>query len=114
VNEASVDGSLWMYLLDDVKPLIGWGPLTLASFREKYANRDWENRQRVLANIARIGEDRHVNELVRGYNAKWIFFDERHSLLTHHVLQLDALRQNPWISEVFRRGPVHVFGINTF
>jgi hypothetical protein len=24
----------WMYPLDDVKPLMGWGPLTLASFRE--------------------------------------------------------------------------------
>jgi hypothetical protein len=113
VNEASVDGSLWMYPLDDVKPLIGWGPITLTSFREKYANRDWANRQRVLENIARIGEDRHVNELVRGYNAKWIFFDERNSLLTHHVLQLEALRQNPRISEVFRRGPVHVFSIQS-
>jgi hypothetical protein len=111
VNEASVDGSLWMYPLNDVKPLIGWGPLTLASFREKYATRDWGDRQRVLENIARTGEDRHVTDLVRRYNARWIFFDERLFLLADHVLQLESLRQNPRISEAFRRGPVHVFSI---
>jgi hypothetical protein len=111
VNEASVDGSLWMYPLNDVKPLIGWGPITLASFREKYATRDWDDRQRVLENIARIGEDRHVTDLVRRYHARWIFFDERLFLLADHVLKLGSLRQNPRISEVFRRGPVHVFSI---
>jgi hypothetical protein len=111
VNEASVDGSLWMYPLEDVKPLIGWGPITLSSFREKYATRDWDNRQRVLENIARIGEDQHVTELARKYNARWIFFDDRLYPLADHVLQLESLRQNPRISEVFRRGPVHVFSI---
>jgi hypothetical protein len=111
VNEASVDGSLWMYPLDDVKPLIGWGPVTLASFREKYATRDWDNRQRVLKNIAHIGEDQHVTDLARRYNARWIFLDHRLFLLTNHVLQLQSLRQNPRISEVFRRGPIHVFSV---
>jgi hypothetical protein len=111
VNEASVDGSLWMYPLDDVKPLIGWGPITLESFREKYATRDWDDRQRVLNSIARVGEDRRVTDLARRYNAKWIFLDERESLLTKHVLQLETLRRNGRISEVFHRGPVHVFSI---
>jgi hypothetical protein len=111
VNEASVDGSLWMYPLDDVKPLIGWGPITLASFREKYATRDWQDRNHLLNNIARIGQDRHVSDLARRYNAKWIFLDERGSLLTKHVLQLETLRRNRRISEVFHRGPAHVFSI---
>jgi hypothetical protein len=111
VNEASVDGSLWMFPLDDVKPLIGWGPITLTSFREKYATRDWDNRQRVLDNIARFGEDRYVTDLVRRYNARWIFYDDRPYLLADHVLKLESLRQNPRISEVFSRGPVHVFSI---
>jgi uncharacterized membrane protein len=113
VNEASVDGSLWMYPLDDVRPLIGWGPVTLASFREKYATGDWENRQRVVKNIARIGEDRRVTDLVRRYNAKWIFLDERDYLLTQHALELDALRENGRLTEVFDRGPVHIFSIDS-
>jgi hypothetical protein len=112
VNEASVDGSLWMYPLEDVKPLIGWGPISLTSFREKYATRDWRDRNHLLDNIARIGQDRHVRDLARRYNSRWIFFDEREFLLTQHVLQLEALRQTGTISEVFHQGPVHVFRIN--
>jgi hypothetical protein len=45
------------------------------------------------------------------YNARWIFLDERGFLLTKHVLQLDMLRRNGGVSEVFHRGPVHVFSI---
>jgi uncharacterized membrane protein len=111
VNEPSVDGSLWMYPLDDVKPLIGWGPLTLASFRERYATRDWEDRNRLLHNVARVGEERRMTDLARRYNARWIFLDERNFLLTKHVLQLETLHRNGRISEVFHRGPVHVLSI---
>ncbi len=94
VNEASVDGSLWMYPLEDVKPLIGWGPISLTSFREKYATRDWKDRNVLLDNISRLGEAPRVTDLVRKYNARWIFYDDREYLLTRHALRLDALRQN--------------------
>jgi hypothetical protein len=113
VNEPSVDGSLWMYPLEDVRPLMGWGPLSLTSFREKYATRDWDDRVDLLNNAARIGNNPRVDELARRYNARWILFDERDYLLTKHALQLESLRRNGNISEVFQRGPVHVFRINS-
>ena len=62
--------------------------------------------------FAWIGADPRVAELARKYNARWIFFDERDYLLTQHALDLDALRRNERLSEVFQRGPVHLFRIN--
>ena len=111
VNEASVDGSLWMYPLEDVKPLIGWGPLSLTSFREKYATSDWKDRNALVGNVSRLGEAPRVADLAHKYKARWIFYDHREYLLTHHVLRLDALRQNSLITEVFHRGPIHIFKI---
>jgi hypothetical protein len=113
VNEPSVDGSLWMYPQEDVKPLMGWGPASLASFREKYATEDWTDRVDLLKNTARIGNDPQIAELARRYNARWIFFDERDYLLTEHALELDALRENGSLTEVFHRGPVHIFSIDS-
>ena len=110
VNEPNVDGSLWMYPLEGVRPLMGISPIALTSFREKYAT---SGRVELLDNVARIGEDPRVAELARKYNAGWIFFDERYYPLTRHALDRDALRQNEHISEVFRRGPVHVYRINS-
>jgi hypothetical protein len=65
-----------------------------------------------LENVARVGEDPRVGDLVRKYNAKWIFFDERDYLLTQHSLKLAALRLNRNLTEVFHRGAVHIFSIN--
>jgi hypothetical protein len=112
VNEPSVDGSLWMYPLEDVRPLMGWGPISLTSFREKYATSDWDDRVDLLDGVARIGADPRVSELARKYNARWIFFDERDYLLTRHALDLDSLRQNASLTEVFHRNSVHIFRVN--
>jgi hypothetical protein len=112
VNEASVDGSLWMYAQEGVKPLLGWAPTSLSSFREKYATSDWKNRVYLLANVERIGENPRIAELAHEYNARWIYFDDRNFPLTRHILRLDGLRQNAHISEVFHRNHVHVFRIN--
>jgi len=112
VNEADVDGSLWMYAQDGVRPLLGWAPSSLASFREKYATSDWKNRTYLLTNVERVGENRRVDELVDKYNARWVYFDDRNFPLTRHVLRLGGLRQSAHISEVFHRNHVHVFRID--
>jgi uncharacterized protein DUF6541 len=112
VNEANVDGSLWMYPQEGVRPLLGWAPSSLSSFREKYATTDWMNRTYLLANVERVGENPRVDELVDKYNARWVYFDDRNFPLTRHVLRLDGLRKSAHISEVFHRNHVHVFRVD--
>jgi len=111
VNEADVDGSLWMYAQDGVRPLLGWAPSSLSSFHEKYATSDWKNRTYLLTNVERVGQNRRVDELVDKYNARWVYFDDRNFPLTRHVLRLDGLRQSAHMSQVFHRNHVHVFRI---
>ena len=57
VNEPNVDGSLWMYAQEGVKPLLGWAPTSLSSFRERYATRDWKGRVYLVSHIQHPGED---------------------------------------------------------
>jgi hypothetical protein len=54
-----------------------------------------------------------VERLIRDYQARWIYFDRRIFLVASRELNLDALRNSPHVVEVFHRGMVHVFEINT-
>jgi hypothetical protein len=110
VNEPSVDGSLWMYTQHGVKPLLG---LRLVdSFPDESVERDWNNRRYVMRRIHELGQDARVEQLVRDYQARWIYFDERTFPVATHELKIEEIRRNPRIREVFRRESVYVFKIN--
>jgi hypothetical protein len=110
VNEPNVDGSLWMYTQHGVKPLMG---LRLVdSFPNHATSRDWNNRRYVMRHIHELGEDARVEQLVRDYGARWIYFDERTFPVTTHELKIDEIRSSPRIHEVFHHNTVHVFKIN--
>ena len=76
VNEPSVDGSLWMYPLNDVKPLIGWARLRLHHFGRGTPPVIGRTGT-ISCTTSPVGEERSVTDLARRYNARWIFLDER-------------------------------------
>jgi Family of unknown function (DUF6541) len=110
VNEPNVDGSLWMYTQRGVKPLLGLR--LLDSFQYESVSRDWNDRRYVVRHIHELGQDARVEQLVRDYQARWIYFDERTFPVARHELKIDEIRGNPRIHEVFHRNTVHVFKIN--
>jgi hypothetical protein len=109
VNEPSVDGSLWMYTQRGVKPLMG---LRLVDFPDESTSRDWNNRRYLVRHVQELGDDPRVEQLVRDYQARWIYFDARTFPAATHELRINGIRSNPRIREVFHHDTVHVFKIN--
>jgi hypothetical protein len=106
------DGSLWMYAEAGLNPLFG-----LALF--DYPVRDYDHRQVLKLHIAQVGINPNVDELARSYHARWIYVDDqaiaraaKRLVLKSTMLNVEALRRNPRIHEVFRRGTIHVFKID--
>ncbi|MDQ1458060.1 MAG: hypothetical protein QOH28_3680 [Actinomycetota bacterium] len=107
VNDVNADGSLWMYALEGLHPLFAVGPI----FSDRAAVADWNDRKYLVEHINQLGIDRHTDELVRRYDARWVYFDEQLFSLFHHTMRLDALRRNGRLQLAFERGTVHVFRI---
>jgi Bacterial Ig domain len=103
VNDGGTDGSLWMYPHARLNPLFG--------FPVSRSQSDQSQRQFLRNNIASAGRDPSVDAAARGLQARWIYLDELTYPGTEHILDLDALRRNPRISEVFHVGTVHIFKI---
>jgi hypothetical protein len=94
-----------MYAEAGLNPLLGFPP-------DGEWTVDYKNRVRLRGGIARVGSDPKIDALARTYNARWIYLDETTYPRSPHNLNLDALRANPRITEVYRRGMVHVFQID--
>jgi hypothetical protein len=109
VNEPNVDGSLWMYTLQGVKPLMGLR--LVGSPPSQSASRDWNDRRYLVQHIHELGTNPRVAQLAHDFDARWVYFDERNFPVARHEMRIDAIRSNPHISEVFRRDTVHVFRI---
>jgi hypothetical protein len=108
ISEGNVDSSLWMYALHGVKPLIGLP----YSFADRVASRDYQGRRYVVQHIDQLGKDARVDELVRHYRARWIYYDSRTFPIAAHALNIEALRSHAAIEEVFHRNGVSVFKVN--
>jgi hypothetical protein len=114
VHDADIDGSLWMYPYAGVNPLFGFPATMIGASTSSLSDQALlDERQRVflLNNIALVGRDPSVDALARALHARWIYFDERTYPHREHTLDLDAIRRNPNLVEVFNHRTVHVFKI---
>ena len=103
INDAETDGSLWMYPYAGLNPLFGFPtPASLSDQPKRAFLRD---------NIAAVGRDQSVDTAARAFRARWIYLDEHTFPDSPHVLNLEALRSNPNIVEVFDHRTVHIFAI---
>jgi hypothetical protein len=108
-----VDGSSWMYAEANVRPLFavraGDGNIALAL---ALLTPDLKARNELIARAALLGSSARIDTLARRYHARWIYYGAGTIFPFHHTLQLTALRRNPHLDEVFRRGGIHVFQID--
>ncbi len=110
VNDGA-DGALWMYAQQRLNPLLGVVPADVELGRTR-GPRDWRDRSYLLHHVHLLGADARADQLTRRYHARWIYFDEKTFFVHRHVLNLDALRHNSHLNEVFHRNTVHVLAIN--
>jgi hypothetical protein len=112
VQDLETDGSLWMYPYARLNPLVGL-PISRAARSEVSDQLLSDQRQRgfLRRHIASVRGDPSVDALARTFRARWIYLDERTYPARKHVLDLDAIRRNPNLVEVFRHRTVHVFKI---
>ena len=107
VNDSNADGSLWMYAIEGLRPLFA----VQAISSDEEGVRDRSDRLYLTTHLANLGRDSRLEQLVRRYRARWVYYDERVFGLNHHRMQLAALRRNPRLRERFHAGTVHVFEI---
>jgi Bacterial Ig domain len=103
INDAETDGSLWMYPYARLNPLFG--------FPTSASRSDQSQRIFLRNNIASVGRDPSVDDAARKFRARWIYLDTRTFPNTRHSLNLDAIKSNPNLVEVFRHRTVHVFKV---
>jgi uncharacterized protein DUF6541 len=107
VNDVNADGSLWMYATRGLRPLFA----VQAIASDQAGVRDRADRLYLLTHLGDLGRDPRVQQLVRRYRARWVYYDERVFNLFHHRMQLAAVRANPSLRERFHAGTVYVFEI---
>ncbi|MDQ1493110.1 MAG: D-galactosaminyltransferase [Actinomycetota bacterium] len=103
LNDANTDGSMWMYAFDGVVPLVGLRP---ARHTQSWTERVW-----LLEHVTALGQDPRVEEYLRKYNVRFVYFDDRTFSQNPHHVDGQALRNTAGLCERFRRGTVHVYEI---
>ena len=103
-NEPNTDGSLWMYTLEHVSPLLG-------PYLSPKADPELTDRVYLLTHLQSLGRDRRADELAREFHTEWIYYDARVLLLSRRPMNLAALRTNRNLTAVFHEGGTWVFRV---
>ncbi len=104
LNDRNNDGALWAYTYEGVELVFDFEP--------KVQDQHWKERKWLLEHVGDFGRDPRVQELLRKYNVRYVYFNERQWIgdgWPPRELDLAALRSNPSICEPFHRGTAHVF-----
>jgi hypothetical protein len=103
LNDANTDGSVWMYPFAGVVPLLGLEPARLTE--------SWRERVWLLENLPARGRDVRVDQYLRKYKVRFIYFDDRTFTDQHHHVDGEAIRATPGVCPRFSRGTVRVYEI---
>ena len=105
-NEPVFDGSLWMYPLQQVAPLVG-PYLPGAPVPSDLADRLY-----LAGHLQLLGSDPRVDRLARRYQTRWVYYETKSLPLGKRVMNLEALQRNPSLTPVFHDGRTWVFRID--
>ena len=103
LNDANTDGSMWMYPFRGVVPLLGLRPAR--------STPSWDERVWLIENLPAIDRDPRVRELLRTYNVRHVYFDDRTFSHNPHHVDGEALRNTAAFCPRFSRGTVRVYEI---
>jgi Family of unknown function (DUF6541) len=104
LNDAGIDGAGWMYPLAGLNPVFSVLPGTTRSWYERLYLRD---------HIGQLGDDARADALVRRFRVRFVYYTERSMpMIGRHVFTLSGLRSAPHLTEVYKRGGVHVFAVD--
>lgn len=103
LNDANTDGSMWMYPFSGVVPLLGLRPAR--------STPSWHERVWLIENLPAIDRDPKVREILRKYNVRHVYFDDRTFPRNPHHVDSAALRNAASFCPRFSRGTVRVYEI---
>lgn len=99
-----VDGSTWMYALENVKPIM-YGAIT-SDARDKWRPVKFE----LLQSVGSWSKRRDLLNWTSRHGVRYFYFDERtNAIAPTHTMDLSALRNEQHLKEVFTRANAHVF-----
>jgi hypothetical protein len=103
LNDANTDGSMWMYPFEGVVPLLGLRPAR--------STPSWEERVWLIENLPAIDRDPRVRELLRTYDVRHVYFNDRTFSRNPHHVDGEALRNTAAFCPRFSRGTVRIYEI---
>jgi uncharacterized membrane protein len=104
VNDLNIDGSLWMYAFDGVRPMFALWP-TAGHERD----RDYRQRLYIHDHIEEVGTNRRLARLMQKYDVEFVYWGRTPFIGAEHEMDLASLRASPGLEEVFTSGDASVF-----
>jgi len=98
-------GDLWMFIDDDVPTLLGNAPLI------GLAPDSWKERLYLRGNLATLGTDPCIGQLLKTYHVSYVFFGDQVVAGGSPLISLATLQNEKYFREDFRQGGAHVFQI---
>ena len=106
VNDLNIDGSLWMYAFDGVRPLFALTPTG-----ENARDGEYGRRLYIHAHIQRAGSDRRLDRLMDEYGVKYVYWGRTTFPDSTHQMELESLRRSPGLVEVITSRNASVFRV---
>ncbi|HYH50839.1 MAG TPA: DUF6541 family protein [Acidimicrobiia bacterium] len=103
LNDAITDGGVWMYPFAGVVPLLGLQPAKLTD--------SWNERVWLVENLPSLGRDPRVEQALRKYNVRFVYFDDRTFTDNPHHVDGAALGATPGLCPRFSQGTVRVYEV---
>jgi hypothetical protein len=106
VLNQEMDGSIWLYATEGLRPLFTQGLLNSATPSQSTLDRTW-----LAQHVDQYGSDPRVSRLLDRYGIGYVFVNERTYQGEAPWINLDAVRRNPRLPEVIHLGTSHVFRV---
>jgi uncharacterized protein DUF6541 len=106
LNDMNIDGSLWMYAFDGVRPLFA---LTPSADEQRHG--EFRRRLYIHDHIQQAGSDRRLDRLMDEYGVKYVYWGRTPFFDSSHQIDLESLRSSPGLEEVVTNGGASVFRV---
>jgi len=103
-DKDTVDESLWMYAIANIRPIVY--SATTADSRDRYLS----EKSQIITSIGHLSSHPQLVNWIDSHNVKYLYFDERtNAVSAQHSFGLVELRSETTLREVFSLGNAHVF-----
>jgi hypothetical protein len=106
LNDLNIDGSLWMYAFDGVRPLFALTPTG-----QEQRGRDYRTRLYIHDHIHEAGSDPRLDRLMTVFQVKYVYWGRTSFLDSDHQMDLESLRTSPGLEEVLTKDSASVFRV---